>query len=136
MRSRRTAASVHGYSLVEILVVVGVIGVVSAIAAPMMGNALGYYRLSGDARSTSNSIALAKMRASSVFGRVRIFADLSTNQFHLETFDKTTSTWVVDGGTTTLSQRVRFGFGPVGVPPPNTTPAIAQAPLCKNNAAP
>src|SRR5262249_48055449 len=69
-------------------------------------------------------------------GRVRIFADLSTNQFHLETFDKTTSTWVVDGGTTTLSQRVSFGFGPVGVPPPNTTPAIAQAPLCKNNAVP
>jgi len=102
----------------------------------MMGNALGFFRLSGDARSTSNSIALAKMRAASVFGRVRLYADLSTNQFHLETFDKTTSTWVVEGGTTSLSQRVRFGFAPVGSAPPNTTAAINQAPTCKSNAVP
>jgi len=102
----------------------------------MMGNALGFFRLSGDARSTSNSIALAKMRASSVFGRVRLYADLSTNRFHLETFDKTTSTWVVEGGTTSLSQRVRFGFAPVGSAPPNTTAAINQAPMCKSNAVP
>ncbi|HJZ71084.1 MAG TPA: prepilin-type N-terminal cleavage/methylation domain-containing protein [Vicinamibacterales bacterium] len=136
MRARRLTDSLHGFSLVEILVVVGLIGVVSAIAAPMVGNALGFFRLSGDARSTANSIALAKMRASSVFGRERLYADLSTNQFHLETFDKATSTWVVDGGTVTLSQRVRFGFAPVGTPPPNSTPAINQAPLCKNNAVP
>jgi prepilin-type N-terminal cleavage/methylation domain-containing protein len=136
MRHRRFADSPRGFSLVEILVVVGLIGVVSAIAAPMMANALGFFRLSGDARSTSNSIALAKMRASSVFGRVRMYADLSTNQFHLETFDKTTSTWVVDGGTTSLSQRVRFGFAPVGAAPPNTTAAINQAPMCKSNAVP
>src|SRR5262245_32267813 len=116
MRSRRLARSLHGYSLVETLFVVGLIGVVSAIAAPMVGNALGYFRLSGDARSTANAIALAKMRASSVFGRVRIYADLSRNQFHLEIFDKATSAWVTDGGTTSLSSRVRFGFGPVGTP--------------------
>ena len=126
----------RGFSLLEILVVVGLIGVVSAIAVPMMGGTLGYFRLSGDTRSTANTIALAKMRASSVFGRVRLYTDLSANTFHLETFDKTTSTWVVDGGTTNLSQRVSFGFGVVGAAPPNTTPAINQAPLCKNSAVP
>jgi prepilin-type N-terminal cleavage/methylation domain-containing protein len=132
----RDVDSPAGFSLLEILVVVGLIGVVSAIAAPMMGNALGFFRLSGDARSTANSIALAKMRASSTFGRVRLFADLTTNQLHLETFDKTTSTWVVEGGTIYLSQRVRFGFDPVAAAPPNTTAAINQAPLCKSNAVP
>ena len=125
-----------GFSLIEIMVVLGIIGVVSAVAVPMMGNALGFFRLSGDARSAANSISLAKMRAASVFGRERLYADLSTNQFHLETYDKTTSTWVADGGTTTLSQRVAFGFGLVGTPPANTTPVIGQAPLCKNNAVP
>jgi prepilin-type N-terminal cleavage/methylation domain-containing protein len=128
--------SSRGFSLVEIMVVVGLIGVVSAIAVPMMGNALGFFRLSGDARSTANAISLAKMRAAAVFGRVRLYADLSTNRFHLDTFDKTTSTWVVDGGTTSLSQRVTFGFGVVSAPPLNTTPVISQAPLCKSNAVP
>ena len=118
------------------MVVVGLIGVVSAVAVPMMGNALGSFRLSGDARSAANAISLAKMRAAAVFGRVRLYADLSTNRFHLDTFDKTTSTWVVDGGTTSLSQRVTFGYGVVSAPPLNTTPAINQAPLCKSNAVP
>jgi prepilin-type N-terminal cleavage/methylation domain-containing protein len=132
---RRDSAQ-SGFSLIEILVVVGLIGIVSAIAVPMMGGTLGYFRLSGDTRSTANTIALAKMRASSVFGRVRLYTDLAANSFHLETFNKTTSTWVVDGGTTNLSQRVSFGFGVVGAAPPNTTPAIGQAPLCKSNAVP
>ena len=131
----RPARSSRGYSLVEIMLVVALIGIVSAIAAPMMGNTLKFFRVSGDARSAANSIQLAKMRASSVFGRVRLYVDLSTNKFHLETYNKTTSTWVADGGTTSLSQGVAFGFGVVGAPPTNTQPAISQAPLCKNSAA-
>jgi prepilin-type N-terminal cleavage/methylation domain-containing protein len=128
--------SPRGYSLVEILVVVGLIGVVSAIAVPMMGNTLKFFRVSGDTRSAANAIQLAKMRASSVFGRVRLYVDLSTNSFHSETFNKTTLAWAADGGTTYLSQGVTFGFGAVGTPPTNTQPAIAQAPQCKNNAVP
>lgn len=136
MVTARCLRSARGYSLVEILLVVGLIGVVSAIAVPMMGNTMKFFRVSGDARSAANSIQLAKMRAASVFGRVRLYADLSTNTFHLETFDKTTSKWVVDGGTTHLSLGVAFGFGAVATPPVNTQPAIAQAPLCQSNAVP
>src|SRR5262249_7144709 len=39
-----------GFSILEMLFVVSLIGVVSAIAVPSIGNALGYFRLSGDAR--------------------------------------------------------------------------------------
>ena len=58
-------------------IVVGLIGVISAIAVPMFGNALANFRLSGDARSVSNAVAVAKMRAASDFSRVRLYVDLA-----------------------------------------------------------
>lgn len=132
---RHRLSSVRGYSLIEILVVVGLIGVVSAIAVPMMANMTGYLRLAGDARNASNAIALSKMRASTAFGRERVFVDLNGASFHLETFDHTSAIccWNVDGGTTYLSQNVTFGFGLAATPPPGTQIAAGQPPVCMNN---
>src|SRR5437660_7999920 len=94
----------RGFSLVEMLFVVALTGVVAAIAIPMMGNSLGFFRLSGDARSMSNSVALAKMRAAAVFSRVRVFVDRAGRSFHNETWNSATNQWVADGGNTYLSQ--------------------------------
>src|SRR5262249_34655978 len=107
MITRARLADRAGYSLMEIMIVVALTGVIAAIAIPMMGNSLGFFRLSGDARAISNSLALAKMRAASVFGRVRIYFDLSARSFHLETWNGATNQWVSDaGGVTYLSQGV------------------------------
>ena len=115
------------------LFVVALTGVVAAIAIPMMGNSLGFFRLSGDARSTANSIALAKMRAASVFGRVRLYVDRSARSFRLETWNSATSTWTADTGNTYLSQGVTFSFGVVNAAPPNTQGTIAEAATCKDS---
>ena len=133
MINRSRLGDRRGFSLVEILFVVALTGVIAAIAVPMMGNTLGFFRLTGDARSISNSIALAKMRAASVFGRVRVYIDLTTKGFRLETWDTATNAWVADGGYTYLSQGVNFSFAPVGTAPPNTQGTIGQAAVCKNN---
>ena len=124
----------RGFSLVEMLFVVALTGVIAAIAIPMMGNSLGFFRLSGDARSAANAIALAKMRAASVFGRVRLYVDQTARSFRLETWDSTTNTWTADTGYTYLSQGVTFSFGAVNAAPPNTQGTIGQAATCKNNA--
>lgn len=125
----------HGYSLIEIMFVVALTGVIAAIAVPMMGNSLGFFRLSGDARNVSNAIALSKMRAAAVFGRVRVFIDQPGKNFHIETWDSGTNTWLADGGGIThLSQGVRFDFAPVGTAPPNTQATIREALACKDNA--
>jgi len=117
-----------------VIVVVGVIGVISAIAIPMTANTLANFRVSGDARGAANAVALAKMRAASIFSTVRVHVTLASRNYFLERWDKGTNTWTADGGTTSLSQNVVFGFGVVTAAPAFTQGAIGQAPLCKDNA--
>ena len=121
----------------EIMIVVAVTCVVTAIAVPMMSNTLGYFRLSGDARSVSNASAVAKMRAASIFSRVRLYVDLNGKSFHLESWDKTLNMgaggWKVEGGLTYLSTNVTFGYSPVGTAPPNTQGTIGQAVACRDD---
>ena len=70
MRSER------GYSLVEMMLVVGIIGVISAIVIPITDTSLKGSRLRGDATVIRNLVGVAKMRASAQFTRARVYADL------------------------------------------------------------
>jgi prepilin-type N-terminal cleavage/methylation domain-containing protein len=126
----------RGFTMLETLIVVGLIGVVAVIATPMLTGSIANMRISGDARSVSNAIALTKMRAASNFSRVRLFVDLSTRTHHLEWLDKTPDPdhWTAEGGSTALSQGVSFSFGVVATAPPNTQATIGQAPQCTTDA--
>jgi prepilin-type N-terminal cleavage/methylation domain-containing protein len=132
VKSPRTA----GFSLMEMIVVVGLIAVISAIAVPLFNNAIAGFRLSGDARSIANSASVAKMRAASDFSRVRLYIDLNAKTHKLQVFDKTSATccWVTQGGETSLSSGVSFSYGVVTESPANTQGPIAQAPLCVDDA--
>ena len=112
----------------------GMIGVISAMAVPMFANALAEFRVSGDARNVSNAVAVAKMRAASDFSRVRLYVNLSDRSFHIESFNKATSEWGIEGGNTFLSSGVSFSQGAVATPPPSTQATIGQAPLCTDDA--
>ena len=120
----------RGYSILEVVVVVGLIGVISAIAVPMFANAIANFRLSGDARSVSNAMALTKMRAAGNFTRVRLFVDLIGKTHRIESWDKVTSGWKTEGGSTRLSQGVSFSFGVVAAAPPSTQTTIGQSSKC------
>jgi len=106
--------------------------VISAIAVPMFSNSIANFRLSGDARSVSNAMALTKMRAAGNFTRVRLYVDLNGKTHHIEAFEKVTDTccWKDEGGLTHLSQGVSFSFGVVAAAPPNTQTTIDQASKC------
>jgi Tfp pilus assembly protein FimT len=118
----------------ELLIVVGLTGVIAAIAVPMMSNTLGDFRLRGDARSLTNATSLTKLRAASDFTQTRLYVDLGNRSFQVQTWHQTgTPGWVTEGGATYLSQNVTFGFGSVGSAPPNSQGTIGQAAACLND---
>jgi type II secretory pathway pseudopilin PulG len=121
----------EGYTLIDILVVVGLIGVLGAIAVPVIGTSASGQRFRADAQALNNLVGLAKMRASSGFTRARVRANIVENTFVLERWDKTTNLWVPEGGTERIFRDVRFGFGVLGTPPPGTQAAIALSPPCR-----
>ena|SRR5258706_5987831 len=128
------ACADEGFSLIEVMLVVAVIGIIAAMAVPSSASMMRGYRLKGDAQAVHNLVALAKMRAASQFTRARVYVDTATNSYSLQRWDKTTATWVTEGPVTRTSLGVTFGFGAVAAPPPNTQAALGQSPQCTNNA--
>jgi prepilin-type N-terminal cleavage/methylation domain-containing protein len=125
-----------GFSLTELLLVVGLIAIVCGIALPMADSTSREFRLKGDAQGIANLVALAKMRAASLYSRTRIRADLAARTVRLEVWvptnpaNKQVGNWVVDGGEKLLSTGVTFGVANRTTPPANTQNAIGQSPQC------
>ena len=120
----------RGYTLIETMMVVGIIAVIGAIVIPITDTSLRGSRLRGDAAVIRNLVGVAKMRASGQFTRARVYADLGARTYVLQVWDRTNNVWVDDGGLNQLSTGVNFGFAALNTPPPNTQVNIAQSPLC------
>jgi len=133
-RTARCAGDERGFTLVDLLAVVALIGIISATALPMTTSSMAAFRIRNDAQALRNLVSLAKMRAASRFSRARVYVDRAANTYRLEVFDRTANTWVTEGPTTRTSTGVRFGFGAVVAPPPNTQDAIGFAAPCTDDA--
>ena len=77
-----------GFSTLEMLIVVAVSIIISAIAIPEYLAATRYMRIAGDLRDVNGVTAQAKMRAAASFTHARIYADLSNNGYQLQVWAK------------------------------------------------
>jgi prepilin-type N-terminal cleavage/methylation domain-containing protein len=127
-----------GFTLIDMLVVIALLGIVIAIALPTAGTTSRGFRLKGDAQAVANVVSLAKMRAASRYSRTRVRADLANNSFRLEVWvptnaaNKLVGSWVIDGGDIRLSNGVRFSVAARTAPPDNTQALLGQSPTCSD----
>lgn len=145
-------ASDRGFSILELVVVITVGIILTAMAIPQVTTLTRTYRSAGDARSLSDLVSLAKMRAAAEFTDARVYADLTNNLYRVETWTllsgQTQKCWVTDGDTqcsanysspstppsTPLSSGVTYGYGSVSSPPSNTQSTLGQAAECQTDA--
>lgn len=120
-----------GLTILEISVTLAVLSIVSAMAIPQFLMFRKDSRTFGDARDLADMVLLAKMRAASNFTHARIYVDTSGNSYHIETWNKTSGSWVVDGVTIPLSTGNTFAFGSLSTPPTGTQTSIGLAPACQ-----
>lgn len=122
-----------GFTILELLIVLTVLGVVMAMALPSMASSMSAFRLKGDAQAVNNLVSLAKMRAAARFTRARVRLNLPQNQYFLETWDRANDTWVRRDGVNATQSGVTFGFGGLATPPPATQPEIAMSAECADD---
>jgi prepilin-type N-terminal cleavage/methylation domain-containing protein len=122
-----------GYSLVEIMAAMAVLGVLAAFAVPMVAATTSGVKLRDEAEAVSNLVSLAKMRATSQFAKSRVYVDLSAETYVLQLWDRVAGAWTNDGSAVTLPSGVDFSFGKLDTPPPNAQDAIGFAAACTND---
>lgn len=84
-----------GFSLVEIMIVIALIGIIATIAVPNFQNYIRNRNLKTAAQEISSEFFVTRERALAENRTYRIVFNTAINQYTTEELDTTTSTWTV-----------------------------------------
>lgn len=113
-------SSLHtGFSIIEILVVLGIIFILTALTIPNFRSTSAFSRLRNSTYNLANQIEQARFRSVSELTPHRVVIDIANNRWHLERrIDRNNP---ASGYTTVsigaLEDGVRYGFGSIASTP-------------------
>lgn len=120
-----------GFSAVELLIVVAIVGSMAAIGLPLSSGMIDDIKIKGDAQGLSSAVAQTKLTSAAKFTQARLFVNMAANTYRIQTWNRTgTPGWVNANEDLYLSDRSAFGFGAASVPPPNTQVNREQPSAC------
>ena len=123
-----------GFSALELLIVVAMVGSLAAIGIPLSAVMIDDIKARGDAQGLSAAIAQAKLASAAKFTHARVYVNLTGNLYRVQTWNKIgTPGWVDTTESVFVSDRSQFGYGTVTAPPPNTLLTLSQAPMCRDD---
>ena len=104
----------RGFTLIEMLVAIGLMLVVSAIATPVASTIFNRYEFTSAVEQLAFEISRARMQAVGQNGNVRI--RMTTGGYVRETDLNNTNNWSQEGAAVTLPDGITMSAGTTGTP--------------------
>ena len=95
-----------GFSMVELVMLVGMIVIMMAISIPMLSSSMRDMQLVADARSIASTLTVAKLTATSQMTHCRLSFDLTNNEWQIEKLNRSNGQFELQQDTNQLSRGV------------------------------
>ena len=126
----------QGFSLVELLIMLGMLGLAAALSVPMLTSSMRDLQMISDARSIATSATYAKLSAASQMTQYRLSFNLANNQWSVAKLDRTSGNFITQGSTSTLGNGVAnsgIAFKANASSAPTGFPAASSATITFNS---
>lgn len=83
-RASGIKAPSYGFTLIEVLIAIAIVGIISAVAVPVLQNLLPIYRLNSAAGALVSDLQYAKMKAVSQKRNIKVLFNIENNSYKMQ----------------------------------------------------